>query len=216
MSSTNKTKLDEQADVKDVAKNTNISTREILNLTKEELDVFNRKQRLGIAPELRIGMAATTAGLAGLVTGAHQGWTIASLRYLAENAHRMPTTKGAWYFYYKRKNYVVLKDAIVAGFRRSAKYALATGMFFGVEAFLDKQRKTIDMANTVAAAASTGLVYAAVSQLSRRQVLRSTTGFIKFGILVGLAQDFMRYAKGNTVWYLPKRTSSGEIPAHST
>lgn len=193
----------------------NLPTSAILNLTKEELDLFNRKQRLGIAPELRIGMAATTAGLVGLLTGARRGWTIASLRYLAENAHRMPKTKGGWYFYYKRKNYVVLKDSMISGFKGMAKYGLATGMFFGLEAYLDKTRGMIDFANTTVAAGMTGVVYAATSRLSARQILRSSRTFMKFGLLVGIAQDLMRYAKGNNVWYLPKRilpTDEASVP----
>ncbi|TXT03840.1 hypothetical protein VHUM_04361 [Vanrija humicola] len=47
----------------------------------------------------------------------------ARLRFLAENAHRQPTTVQGWYFYTKTRNYRVF----FAGLRGGSKYALGLG-----------------------------------------------------------------------------------------
>ncbi len=48
---------------------------------------------------------------------------MASLRFLAENAHRPPTTLQGWYFYNKTKNYRVL----LAGFKGAGRESLRLG-----------------------------------------------------------------------------------------
>lgn len=57
----------------------------------------------------------------GLGLGALLGARRASLVYLAENAHRMPVTKGGWYMYHKHRNYAIIRGA--------ARRALPTGTF---------------------------------------------------------------------------------------
>ncbi len=46
--------------------------------------------------------------IAGTTIGLLRGSRQASLRFLAENVHRPPTTVQGWYFYNKTKNYRVL------------------------------------------------------------------------------------------------------------
>ncbi|QRW15912.1 hypothetical protein RhiXN_03913 [Rhizoctonia solani] len=57
------------------------------------------------------GVCFTTGLILGLTRGARQ----ASLRFLAENAHRRPTTLQGWYFYKKTKNYRVMWGALKGG-----------------------------------------------------------------------------------------------------
>ncbi|KAJ7774309.1 hypothetical protein DFH07DRAFT_800963 [Mycena maculata] len=52
------------------------------------------------------------AVLLGAVIGVNRGARLASLRFLAENAHRTPTTQKGWYYYHKTKNYRVILGAL--------------------------------------------------------------------------------------------------------
>ncbi|KDQ20691.1 hypothetical protein BOTBODRAFT_26709 [Botryobasidium botryosum FD-172 SS1] len=57
-------------------------------------------------------VAATTIGLClGMLRGSRK----ASLRFLAENAHKRPTTIQGWYFYNKTKNYKVFLGGLKQG-----------------------------------------------------------------------------------------------------
>ena len=62
---------------------------------------------------------------------------MASLRFLAENVHRPPTTVQGWYFYNKTKNYKVilggLKGAAAEGGRLAAAGAGWVGASWGME-----------------------------------------------------------------------------------
>ncbi|ODN79900.1 hypothetical protein L202_03789 [Cryptococcus amylolentus CBS 6039] len=51
----------------------------------------------------------------GLSIGFVRGGSQARLRFLAENAHRMPKTVGGWYFYTKTRNYRVIQGALKSG-----------------------------------------------------------------------------------------------------
>lgn len=62
-------------------------------------------------------------GTAGGIIGFIRSSRMASLRFLAENAHRPPTTLQGWYFYNKTKNYRVL----LAGFKGGGREALRLG-----------------------------------------------------------------------------------------
>ncbi|ANB13097.1 hypothetical protein AWJ20_1376 [Sugiyamaella lignohabitans] len=174
------------------------------SITKElaHLAELNRSQRLGISPELRIVGATAISGLYGLLTGFYNGYNQSSLQYLAENAHRLPRTKGAWYFYYKRKNYVVLKASMIQSVRSGVKFGTAAMMYFGIEAYLDHVRHTIDFISTIASSGTVGVAYGIFNKLGRKQIARSARSFMAFGAIIGLTQDGMRFARGNDVWYL--------------
>jgi len=51
----------------------------------------------------------------GLALGAYRGGRMASLRFLAENAHRAPKTVKGWYFYNKTKNYRMMYGGLKEG-----------------------------------------------------------------------------------------------------
>ncbi|KAJ7507526.1 hypothetical protein B0H11DRAFT_1684880, partial [Mycena galericulata] len=52
------------------------------------------------------------AVLLGAAIGVKRGARLAGLRFLAENAHRAPTTQKGWYYYHKTKNYRVVLGAL--------------------------------------------------------------------------------------------------------
>ncbi|KAH8105943.1 hypothetical protein BXZ70DRAFT_872790, partial [Cristinia sonorae] len=63
----------------------------------------------------------------GTTIGLFRGSRTASLRFLAENAHRPPTTVQGWYFYNKTKNYRV----ILGGLKGAAADAFRLGITAG-------------------------------------------------------------------------------------
>ncbi|GAB1524961.1 hypothetical protein RhiTH_008117 [Rhizoctonia solani] len=75
------------------------------------------------------GVCFTTGLILGLTRGARQ----ASLRFLAENAHRRPTTVQGWYFYKKTKNYRVMWGALKGGGAVGLKMAGFGALWVGLE-----------------------------------------------------------------------------------
>lgn len=63
------------------------------------------------------GAGAVTGLSIGLIRGAR----MASWRFLAENAHRAPTTVKGWYFYKKTKNYRMMWGGLKEGGRDAVK-----------------------------------------------------------------------------------------------
>lgn len=166
---------------------------------------FSHTQRLGMPAIPRVSLTVLAGGTYGLMSGFYGGFKRGSLQFLALNAHRLPKTKGAWYFYHKRKNYVVLKSGFLSGFRGAFKFGTATGAYFGLEAYLDYIRGTIDFLSTTTAATTVGVAYALTSRLSKVQTMTSARNAFLFGLGTGLIQDGLRYMRGNDVWYLPSR-----------
>ncbi|CEL59415.1 hypothetical protein RSOLAG1IB_03348 [Rhizoctonia solani AG-1 IB] len=75
------------------------------------------------------GVCFTTGFILGLTRGARQS----SLRFLAENAHRRPTTVQGWYFYKKTKNYRVMWGGLKGGTAVGLKMAAFGGLWVGLE-----------------------------------------------------------------------------------
>lgn len=147
--------------------------------------------RLGLNPLHRIIFVSGLACTYGLFHGITRGAKLASLRYLAENAHRLPKTKGAWYFFHKRKNNVVLKGGIIRGVVTALKYGLVTSLFFGTEAVVDGVNG-ISWVSTASSSFLLGLAVPVYNCLSWQQTLRSTRIFLIFGALAGYMQDLVR------------------------
>ncbi|TNY21696.1 hypothetical protein DMC30DRAFT_350148 [Rhodotorula diobovata] len=91
---------------------------------------------LGPAPSLVV-LAPTSAFLFGFTSGLVSSSKLAAKQFLAENAHRLPTTVQGWYFYQKTKNYRVLWAGIKGGLRTGARLALWTGAFLSLEESVD-------------------------------------------------------------------------------
>lgn len=148
--------------------------------------------RLHMVPEERLILGVLMAGGYGLMHGLIRGAKRSSLAYLAENAHRLPRTRGTWYFFHKRKNYVVMKQGMNLGAKVGLKFASVTGLFLYSEAYIDELRGKIDLLGTVGASTITGLAVVAVNRLPLRQAARSILGFMLFGGVVGGIQDLIR------------------------
>ena len=70
-----------------------------------------------VEPERRVSplVLPVVCASAGMALGVYRGGRMASLRFLAENAHRAPKTVKGWYFYNKTKNYRMLYGGLKAG-----------------------------------------------------------------------------------------------------
>lgn len=87
--------------------------------------------RLNIPP--RFYLVPGAAIIVGSAIGILRGSQAASLRFLAENVHRPPTTVQGWYFYNKTKNYKVLFGGLKgAGLEASKLVVVALG-WVGIE-----------------------------------------------------------------------------------
>lgn len=80
------------------------------------------------------GCAATFGFVSGLLTSAERK----SLQFLAENAHRQPTTLQGWYFYNKTKNYRVALAGLTGGVSTAIKLGAWTGSFVGLKELLTR------------------------------------------------------------------------------
>ncbi|CAO1625913.1 unnamed protein product [Sympodiomycopsis kandeliae] len=69
----------------------------------------------------------------GLVSGIFTTANQAGLVFLAENAHRKPTTMQGWYFYNKTKNYRVLWAATKGGLKGGIRLGLWSSLFTVIE-----------------------------------------------------------------------------------
>lgn len=69
----------------------------------------------------------------GFASGLLSGGKKSSLQFLAENAHRQPTTLQGWYFYNKTKNYRVALAAARTGISTAAKLGAWTSAFVAIK-----------------------------------------------------------------------------------
>ena len=80
-----------------------------------------------------VWLIPTASFTAGSILGFSRGARMSGLRFLAENAHRLPTTVGGWYFYNKTKNYRVLLGGFKGGVRQGLRFGAIGGCWVGVE-----------------------------------------------------------------------------------
>lgn len=154
------------------------------------------EQRFGLDPRARVILGTGLAAAVGLISGTTRGARVASLKFLAENAHRLPRNKGGWYFFHKRKNYVVLRDGMNQGAIIAAKYGAAAYAFFAIEAVVDRYRGRKDFTATTFSAALVGTSVAFIfARLPYRQAWRSALHFTLFGAGIGLLEDGLNYVK---------------------
>ncbi|ORY85389.1 hypothetical protein BCR35DRAFT_277936 [Leucosporidium creatinivorum] len=69
----------------------------------------------------------------GFVSGLLTSSRLAARQFLAENAHRLPTTVQGWYFYQKTKNYRVMYSGVLGGLKTGGRIGLWTATFVGLE-----------------------------------------------------------------------------------
>ncbi|EIE80168.1 hypothetical protein RO3G_04873 [Rhizopus delemar RA 99-880] len=120
--------------------------------------------RAGLEEKPRVILMTTIGSLWGFGIGAFLGGRQSGLQYLAENAHRLPTTVQGWYFYHKTKNYKMM----LGGMKKGMRYAGKTGglclLYGSLEAALDDVRQEPDVLNSVAAGVMTGTIFSTLSK----------------------------------------------------
>ncbi|KAL6454455.1 hypothetical protein SBY92_003920 [Candida maltosa Xu316] len=183
-----------------MSENIEITAKDIENTIDKD-----RNERLHLQPIDRLKVSFTVGAVIGSMMGAYDGIKTSSLRYLTENAHRLPKTVGGWYFYHKKKNYMMITGGAKQALKRGLKYGGAIGIFCGLEQLLDTARgNTIDFINTTTAAFLLSSVYATFNKLSYMQTKKMIFKGTMLGLAFGLAQDFLIYRRDGRVWYIEK------------
>ena len=79
--------------------------------------------RLGMPFDRRLLLTTSLSFLSGFTLGSLNAGHMASLRFRAENAHRLPISQPGWYLYHKSKNYYKTKEGAIEGLRKGCKVA---------------------------------------------------------------------------------------------
>lgn len=167
---------------------------------------WRRNERFHMFPRERMKAFAAVGGVIGGLSGFYSGIKQASLRYLTENGHRLPRTVGGWYFYHKKKNYVMIIQGFKQGVRLGTKYTGGVLAFFGTELLIDKYLRngTIDFLNTTLAGMVWAGFYGKWRQLSRVQIVNQIKRGGMLGLSIGVAQDLMIWTRGGRIWYIDR------------
>ncbi|TFK43175.1 hypothetical protein BDQ12DRAFT_718418 [Crucibulum laeve] len=144
-----------------------------------EPDTPGKKQiRLNIPS--RFYLVPGTAILVGTAIGVMRGGRAASLRFLAENAHRPPTTVQGWYFYNKTKNYKVILGGLKGAGADAARLAVVALGWVGIEEGM--RRVGWGELSEVGAAVGTAGVFSAVYRLPWKITRRT----VMLGLVMGV------------------------------
>ncbi|KAF2263067.1 hypothetical protein CC78DRAFT_534335 [Lojkania enalia] len=179
--------------------------------------------RLGMPFDRRILAASTSAFICGFTLGSTTAGRLASLRFRAENAHRLPVSQPGWYLYHKSKNYYKWKTGVVEGVRKGVWLACWASVFFVVEESLDVFRGTFragrtlsemegvdelemgglekcvqdcrDFVSSSVAGMATGGLWSIWNQFPIATAARTCSMGLAVGLGYGLGQDALRWAK---------------------
>lgn len=98
----------------------------------------------------------------GTVIGAVRGSRKEGLRFLAENAHRAPTTLQGWYFYNKTKNYRKILGGLREGGRQGLKLSVTALGWVTIEESIRRFGHGLEEAAEVGAGVGTGALFGLV------------------------------------------------------
>ncbi|KAK4515754.1 RNA polymerase C-22 sterol desaturase [Mucor velutinosus] len=157
--------------------------------------------RAGLATKPRLVLMTSIGSFWGFSIGAYLGGRQSGLQYLAENAHKLPTTVQGWYFYHKTKNYRMMLGGVKRGVRFAGKTGGLCLLYGSLEAALDDMRGEADVMNSVAAGVTTGTVFSALTRLTRGSFRYSVVFGAIFGLAAGGLSDLHRFASGNPPSY---------------
>jgi hypothetical protein len=167
-----------------------------------------KNERFHLPPAVRIPLTTALSFVCGMVYGLHSNYGRAGTQYLIENSHRLPKTKGGWYWYYKRKNWVCLQAAVKGGVKSGAKTGLFTFMVFSLEALIDKARGRVDCLSTITTSIIMGTAYSQWKGLNKKASMNVLKKGFVIGIVGGVLQDALMMARGGDTWRLPVRLQS--------
>lgn len=123
-------------------------------------DADKKTIRVTVPP--RYYLLPGTAIIVGTTIGLMRGSRRASLRFLAENAHRPPKTRQGWYFYNKTKNYRLILGGLKEAGADASKLALtALGWVVAEEGL---KRVGLDDIHEIGAGLGTAGVFAVVCE----------------------------------------------------
>ncbi|KAI8875172.1 hypothetical protein K501DRAFT_138264, partial [Backusella circina FSU 941] len=164
--------------------------------------------RASLDPSTRVFLISSMGAFWGFSMGAFLGAKHSGLQYLAENAHRLPTTVQGWYFYHKTKNYRMMLGGVQRGLRFATKTGGVCLMYGAIEAGLDEVRGEADVFNSVVAGMTTGTLFSVLTKLTRGSVRYSLFFGAMFGLATGGLSDLHKMASGQPpsyIGYLKKR-----------
>ncbi len=128
----------------------------------ENADVDEQQNALRIDIPRRYYLLPGAAVLTGISIGLFRGSRTASLRFLAENAHRTPKTVRGWYLYNKSKNYRVLLGGLKAAGLDATKLGLTAAGWVALEE--GSTYLGLDDVREVAAGVGTGVLFGAMCE----------------------------------------------------
>jgi len=158
----------------------------------------------------RLYQVPGAALVVGTVIGAVRGSRKEGLRFLAENAHRAPTTLQGWYFYNKTKNYRKILGGLREGGRQGLKLSATAMGWVTIEESIRRLGHGLEELAEVGAGVGTGAIFGLVCKCSPRSLqrpylifsfcidrlgLRTTGQSTLLGFLVGLGMAGMRKGK---------------------
>lgn len=142
------------------------------------------KESIHLTIPPRMYQIPLTAVGVGCALGIMRGGRAASLRFLAENAHRPPKTVQGWYFYKKTKNYRVMWGAVKGAAKESARLGGITGAYVLLEEGIPQKEWA-----SVGAGAGTGLLFGALNRGIWKQA-------VVLGAVMGIGLKGLDMARG--------------------
>ncbi|KAJ1721215.1 hypothetical protein LPJ53_004236 [Coemansia erecta] len=167
------------------------SATEADNRTSTETQ--SKYERLRLATDDRIVLMTLVSTGVGALAGGYLGGQLSGRQYLAERAHRLPTTVSGWFFYQKWKNYRVLLGAMKGAVRYGSKIGGCVLAYSSIEAGVDRLVGEVQMFSSVAAGLSTAVGMSLIARLPRSSARRARLAGIAVGAFTGAAQDAARY-----------------------
>ncbi|KAG1907427.1 uncharacterized protein F5891DRAFT_1001706 [Suillus fuscotomentosus] len=150
-------------------------------------------KRYDVTPilESRYFILPASAALVGVFIGAVRGSRLASLRFLAENAHRPPKTIRGWYLYNKTKNYKRMAAGLLSGGKEGVKLGATALVWVGIEDGLGRCGAGFDDLKEVGAGVGTAGAFSIVYRLRWRSASRA----LMVGSIIGGGMGFLRWAR---------------------
>ncbi|KAH9918232.1 uncharacterized protein BXZ73DRAFT_53066 [Epithele typhae] len=130
------------------------------------------------------------AVLTGITIGLFRGSRTASLRFLAENAHRAPRTVRGWYLYNKSKNYRVALGGLKGAGAEAARLGLTAATWVGIEEGC--ARLGVDDAQEAVAGLGTATLFGVMYRLPAATFRRT----VLLGVVIGGMLSGLRWSKG--------------------
>ncbi|KAJ3397778.1 hypothetical protein HDU80_009463 [Chytriomyces hyalinus] len=153
-------------------------------------------------------------GLAGFATGGLVAGRARSHQFLAENAHRLPSTERGWFLYHRHKQLEAMRAGLTwrGGFGAGLRFAGMGVVFTCTEALIENTlfggRET--WAAAVGAGVGSGLVFAAGARLPRAYARYAILFGAGAGLGIGLLEDVAAVFTGVSVKN-PMRVREGSL-----